>query len=328
MTRKKALILYNEISDNAAVDELDVLEQVQIVAENFDKLGIEHSTLTFGLNMQKAKTEILQYNPDFVFNLVEGIDGKTDLIFLAPALLKSLGIPFTGGSLEATFLTTSKILAKEKMKECGIQTPTWHTNHFIPEKGKRYIVKPIWEEASLGLDEHCVFWWNETPKVEFSTHFIEEYIDGREFNISILAGPGKPTVLPHAEIQFSGYEGNKPKVMGYSAKWKAESFEFANTYRTFHVSPQDTLLLNKLTELTVACWEAFKLNGYARVDFRIDKEGNPYVLEVNVNPCISSNGGFMAACEEANIPQDEIFSRIIADIPKNLCFQKKILATI
>lgn len=323
MNTKKAIILYNELSENAGPDEADVLEQVNIVAENFDKLGISYSTQTFSLNLRRVEQELLKAKPDFVFNLVEGVDNKGNLIFLAPALLNSLRIPFTGGTLETIFITSSKVLAKEKMFNAGIPTATLYSGdgEFIPEVGKRYIVKPIWEDGSLGLDEHCVFWWNEpdlakaAKELNPATHFIEEFIDGREFNISILAGKAGPTVLPHAEILFKGYEGDKPKIMGYASKWIEDSFEYNNTCRTFDMDPNDGELLKKLTEINHECWDVFKLNGYARVDYRVDKNGNPCVLEINVNPCISHSGGFYAACEQAGIPFDNAIERIINDIP-------------
>lgn len=323
MITKKAIILYNELSENASPDEADVLDQVNIVSENFEKLGISYSTQTFSLNLKKVEDALIKAKPDFIFNLVEGVDNKGDLIFLAPALLNSLKIPFTGGTLETIFITSSKVLAKERMKNGGIPTANWYNGdgEFIPENGKRYIVKPIWEDGSLGLDEHCVFWWNEpglmkaAKELNSATHFIEEFIDGREFNISILAGKNGPTVLPHAEILFKGYEGDKPKIMGYTSKWIEDSFEYNNTCRTFEMGPGDEALLKKLTEINHKCWDVFKLNGYARVDYRVDKQGNPWVLEINVNPCISHSGGFYAACEQAGIPFEEAIERIINDIP-------------
>lgn len=323
MDKKKAVILYNELSENANADEADVLEQVEIVSENLEKLGIDHTTQTFSLNMRKVEENLLKAKPDFVFNLVEGVDNKGNLIFLAPALLNSLNIPFTGGTLETIFITSSKTLAKERMKQGGLPTAYWYHGEgdFKPEEGKRYIVKPIWEDGSLGLDEHCVFWWHETElqkiadKLNPATHFIEEFVDGREFNISILGGINGPTVLPHAEILFKDYEGDKPKMMGYTAKWKEDSFEYENTCRTFEMGQNDGELLKKLTFLTERSWDVFKLNGYARVDYRVDKQGNPFILEINVNPCISHNGGFYAASERAGLTFDKVIERIINDIP-------------
>jgi D-alanine-D-alanine ligase len=145
--------------------------------------------------------------------------------------------------------------------------------------------------------------------------FVEEFVDGREFNLSVLAGPDGPQVLPPAEIIFTNFPEGKPKVVGFSAKWKEDSFEYKNTHRTFDFKPSDEQLLAKLMSLAKQCWNVFGLNGYARVDFRVDKNGNPCVLEVNANPCISPDSGFFAACKQAGIPFKDAVKRIVNDVP-------------
>jgi D-alanine-D-alanine ligase len=323
MTKLNAVILYNELSANPGPDEADVLDQVNIISEMLDKLNISYKTATFSLNLQNVQDNLLALKPDFVFNLVEGVNNKGNLIFLAPALLNSLNIPFTGGTLETIFITSSKVLAKERMNWGNVPTAYWYHKggNFEYAEDKRYIIKPIWEDGSLGLDENCVFYWNDKELVDVvknlnpATHYIEEYVDGREFNISICAGDDGPMVLPHAEIMFYGYEGDKPKIMGWTAKWKEDSFEYENTRRTFDYNENDKVLLEKLSRITRQCWDVFSLNGYARVDFRVDKLGNPLVLEINVNPCASPESGFHAACMKASLPYEEAIRRIINDIP-------------
>ncbi|HNT42145.1 MAG TPA: ATP-grasp domain-containing protein [Tenuifilaceae bacterium] len=318
-----AVILYNELSESAGPDERDVLDQVALVAEMLNKLGIESQRAEFSLNLQKVRDELSRLKPDFVFNLVESVNNRGNLIFLAPSLLNSMGIPFTGGSLETIFLTSSKTLTKQLMQDAGIPTPFWYQGNgsFIPDRDKRYIVKPIWEDGSLGLDEDSIF-EGSNPKlaeilnsIDYNTHFIEEFVDGREFNISILAGQNGPQLLPPAEIIFRNYAPDKPHVVGYSAKWIEDSFEYINTNRTFDLSPNDQPLLSTMGDICLHCWKTFRVNGYARVDFRVDNAGNPWVLEINVNPCISRDSGFYAACMQAGIPFDEAVRSIIADIP-------------
>ncbi|HNV52510.1 MAG TPA: hypothetical protein PKM28_06440, partial [Tenuifilaceae bacterium] len=182
-------------------------------------------------------------------------------------------------------------------------------------------IKPIWEDGSLGLDEDSVYYGsdpeliNRVKKLNFNIHFVEEYIDGREFNISILAGNPKPQVLPIPEMIFHNYAEGKPKVMGYKAKWTEDSFEYNNTTRTFDLPESDKPLLEKLRKICLDCWDAFNVNGYSRVDFRVDKKGNPWVLELNVNPCITPGSGFYTACEQAGIPFSDAVTRILNDIP-------------
>lgn len=323
MQRIKSVILYNQLTENPGPDEADVLDQVKLVREMLQELNIEVDELQFSLRIDLVEENLLRINPDFVFNLVESVNNKGSLIYFSPAILSSNGIPFTGAGLEATFITTSKTLTKERLKANGIPTSPWFKPDDIPtiDPEKRYIVKPVWEEGSLGLDEDCVFmgtdnrFFDRLSKTNPHDFFVEEFIDGREFNLSVLAGPNGAEVLPPAEIIFTNFPEGKPKVVGFSAKWKEDSFEYKNTHRTFEFIESDKILLSKLKSVAKQCWDVFGLNGYARVDFRVDSNNQPWVLEVNANPCISPDSGFFAACKQAGIPFKESIRRIVNDIP-------------
>jgi hypothetical protein len=69
---------------------------------------------------------------------------------------------------------------------------------------------------------------------QFGTpHFAEQFIDGREFNLSLLAGPNGPDVLPPAEIEFINFATGKPRIVGHDAKWNESTMEYINTPRRF-----------------------------------------------------------------------------------------------
>jgi D-alanine-D-alanine ligase len=323
MLKPKAVILYNELTENAGPDEADVLDQVNLVHKMLNELGVEVDEFQFSQRLDLVEANLKKAKPDFVFNLVESLNNRGSLVYFAPAILNSLNIPHTGGSVEAIFITTSKPLTKEKMVAQGIPTSPmfWPNNPPELDPQKRYIIKPVWEEGSLGLDEDCVYWGNNP---EFLTRlartnprefFVEEFIDGREFNLSVLAGENGPQVLPPAEIIFTNFPKDKPKVVGFTAKWNEDSFEYKNTTRTFNFPSSDDKLLETLKQLALDCWHTFSLNGYARVDFRVDEQAKPWVLEVNVNPCISPDSGFFAACGQAGIPFKEAVRRIVNDAP-------------
>jgi D-alanine-D-alanine ligase len=120
-------------------------------------------------------------------------------------------------------------------------------------------------------------------------------------------------VLSPAEIVFEAYADAKPRVVGYRAKWDEASFEYHHTPRRFEFEPHDARLLAELKRLALECWTCFGLRGYARVDFRVDGEGRPWVLEVNTNPCLSPDAGFAAALERAGISFQDAIARILAD---------------
>jgi D-alanine-D-alanine ligase len=321
---KKVLILINQLSETPTPDEQDVLDQAQIIEESLNKIGYKTQRTVFSFNLEKTKQQILKSKANYVFNLVESVDGKAELIHLAPALLHSLKIPFTGSGAETMIITTNKPLAKQLLRFHNVLTAEWHlapkTAHLKPDT--KYIAKPIYEEASVGIDDNSVFHGNDVQKLENyrkrygDNFFVEEFIEGREFNISIFAGKNKPIVLPPAEILFIDFPKNKPTIIGYQAKWKEDSFEYKNTQRTFEFSSKDNALIKKLEKITAQCWDIFNLRGYARVDFRVDNKGNIFVLEANANPCLSADAGFYAAAMKAGFAFEDIIDFVIKDCIK------------
>jgi len=318
---KKALIIHNKLSENALQDELDVLDQANVVEKEFIKFGYEVYREDFDLNMQRVKDTLLRLKPDFIFNLVETIDGKGFLSFMAPALFESMDIPFSGSGSYALYLTSNKMLTKEAFVAAGIPTGEWYSANETDKlnPAKRYIVKPFGEDASVGISEDAVFYGNDPKLKEYidnnksADFFIEEYIHGREFNISILGGKKGPRVMPPAEMKFYDYPEDKPFVLGYKAKWEEDSFEYKNTRRTFDFTESDKPLIEKVKQISLDCWKKFNLRGYVRVDIRVDEKNNPYVLEINANPCISPDAGFYIACNKGGVDFNEVISEIIYD---------------
>jgi D-alanine-D-alanine ligase len=142
-------------------------------------------------------------------------------------------------------------------------------------------------------------------------HFAEKFIEGREFNVPILDSSVGPQVLPPGEMDFSTFPDGKPRIIGHRAKWHESSFEYNNTPRSFQVHDHDRRLVELLERLALDCWRVFDLRGYVRVDFRVDHAGQPWILEVNANPCLSPDAGYAAALDEAGITYDEAVQRIV-----------------
>jgi D-alanine-D-alanine ligase len=151
----------------------------------------------------------------------------------------------------------------------------------------------------------------ELEAISGKAHFAEQFIDGREFNLSLMGS--EPRVLTPAEIDFSAFPAGKHRIVGHSAKWDCDSFEYHNTDRRFEYPASDRPLLRRLAELARECWQLFDLTGYARVDFRVDEVGQPWILEINTNPCMSHDSGFAAALEHDGIGYDGGIERILAD---------------
>ncbi|MFZ5563317.1 MAG: D-alanine--D-alanine ligase family protein [Thermodesulfobacteriota bacterium] len=329
----RILILFNRVTDQSAPDEQDVLFQVQAVSHALTALGHEAVPLACGLNLEDLRHSLLSLQPDLVFNLVESLNGQGRMIHLVPILLEAMAIPYTGASAYVLYRTSNKVAAKDLMGQWGVATPAWvgpssllKTRRTRLNPGDRlpnqsWIIKSVWEHASFGLDENAVVCpdtlgdllneMNRRTQVLGGDCFAEHYIPGRELNIALLEEAGKPRTLPVAEIRFEGYDGEKPSIVSYRAKWDPRSFEYTHTIRSFDFSAADEPLLNQLTAIARHCWDLFQLKGYARVDFRVDDCGNPWVLEVNANPCLSPDAGFAAMLERAGVPYEQAIEAIV-----------------
>ncbi|MEJ2245723.1 MAG: D-alanine--D-alanine ligase [Acidobacteriota bacterium] len=131
------------------------------------------------------------------------------------------------------------------------------------------------------------------------------------FELSLLARDDGVQVLPAAEILFEAFPPDKPRIVGYDAKWETGSFEYWNTPRNFDFPASQATLIERLGDISRRCWDIFNLRGYARIDFRIDRDSNPWVIEINANPCISPDAGFVAASDRAGISYDSMIERIL-----------------
>jgi D-alanine-D-alanine ligase-like ATP-grasp enzyme/ribosomal protein S18 acetylase RimI-like enzyme len=276
------------------------------------------------LNLEIVEESLTEDRPNLVFNLVESLGGSDRLAHLAAVLLDDLDLHYTGASAASLHLTNNKPRAKERLRLAGLPTPNWSVvdcaETVLPPP---YIIKAVWEHASVGLDDHAVIQGGDGSTVGDQiasrsrqlgqTCFAEQFVEGREFNLSLIATSEAPRVLPPAEIDFSAFPVGKPRIVGYAAKWDERAMEFAGTPRRFDFPKSDAPLLDWLRTLALDCWRLFDLAGYARVDFRVDSRGQPWILEVNANPCLSPDAGFSAALARANLPFDRVVSWILED---------------
>lgn len=310
------ILLVHQRVDCDRADELDVLVQAKHVREGLETLGHAVDTLPVEIGLSALRDRLNKDRPDCVFNLVESLGGTDARIVDVPRLLEELRVPYTGCSAAALAATNHKVHAKQRLREAGLPTPDWATldgGELTPP----YIVKAIEEHASIGLSARSVVTSSDVPtaiRIGDPSRFAESFIDGRELNVSLLAGAGGSEVLPLAEIDFAAFEPNRVRIVDYAAKWDESSFAYQNTPRRFLATHEDHKLLSILTQVSINSWNLFDLRGYARVDFRVDQQGNPWILEVNCNPCLAPDAGFAAALAEAGIAWPEALRRILADV--------------
>lgn len=312
------LLLHQAIAADARSDELDTLKQAEQIAAAISQLGWQLQMLSTNLNLENTAAQIKKQQPDCVFNLVESLAGQGKLIHSIPALLSQLAIPYTGVSADAMYLSSHKRLAKKVMQYHHIDSAESFDLHGpLPASKGPWIVKSLWEHASFGMDDGCVV--NNSAealqRIRDSQQrlggewFAERYLSGREFNVSVLELNGQPQVLPIAEMCFIDYPQGKPKIVSYAAKWDEDSADYHATQR--HFPTLNPALSAAIHRQVLQCWQAFGLSGYARVDIRCDEHEQPWVLEVNANPCLTMDAGFAAAAAQAGISYQQVIKHIV-----------------
>jgi len=330
----RVAVVHHAVPPEAPADEQDVLEQAAAVVSALRQLGHEAVAFPCGLDLERVRRELTTRGIEIVFNLVESLDGTGRLIHLFPFLLDAMGLPYTGATALSQMITSHKVLAKERLRAHGIATPDWVGP--FPKAGSgiegdspsgedpngRWIIKSLWEHASVGLDAHSIVKGTQADPAAVLPEranrlggacFAERFVEGREFNLSLLTAPKGPQVLPPAEILFEDFAPEAPRVVDYQAKWDPASHAYHHTPRRFDFPADDRPLLLELEETARRCWNLFPLRGYARVDFRVDGDGKPWVLEINANPCLSPDAGFAAALTQAGISFPDAVERIVQE---------------
>jgi D-alanine-D-alanine ligase len=307
----RVAFLYNCSSEDPALAAEDDVPDQSPVVSALKRLGHHVTPIACTLDLAAVRRDLLDAKPDVVFNRVESLGGSDSMMAAITLLLDGMKIPYTGNSSAALVATASKSYVKDRLHRVGLPTPRWvNSDRHLAEKGEgRFILKSDREHASFGLGDTSIV--NETSEGQLltllrnrenatgRTYFAEEFVDGREFNLALI-GPG-PRVLPPAEIDFSTFPVGMERIVSQLAKCDQSSFEYNNTERIYNFPASDERLLQRISELAVECWQLFELSGYARVDFRIDSAQQPWILEINTNPCTQPDAGFAAALQHAGV---------------------------
>lgn len=316
MGRYDCVVLYNAANISELEDSQEKIypstmlrTEVTAIEESLRESGFSPYVLSVD-HFSKDLVQILaRLTPKFIFNLCEEINGRTELEMCVAGLLEMMNIPYTGSGPIALGLALNKYHAKQILRAAGIPVPRGYLHHPGQKRVPRgvrlpLIVKPVHEDASLGINAGSVCYdgahlENQVAYIHSvyqQAALVEEYLDGREFNVSIMGND--PQVLAISEIDFQDLPAGEPKIVSYRAKWDEESPVYVGTVPMCPANiPQRTE--KRIKDVALRSYKCIGCRDYARVDMRTDARGNPYVLEVNPNPDISPKAGFARAASVA-----------------------------
>ena len=317
------IIAFNRPSEGDGVElisEADVVDEADAVREAISALG--HKPLLLPVSdPAEALRRVDELKPDLIFNLCEGLNGDASKELHMAALWELSGVPFTGNGPITLGLAQNKPLSKRVFETYGIRTPRWMICHEIPQScNLRYpvIAKPACEDASLGIFSDGVASDLEKlrklvakllSKYGSSGVLVEEFVDGREFNVSLL-GNDPARTLPVSEIDFGRFDKDTPKITSYEAKWLEDNPLYLKTPAICPANV-DPALEARLHKAALDVFNALGGKDYGRVDMRMDSQGELFVLEYNPNPCISPDAGFAKALAAAGLSYKDFVAELI-----------------
>lgn len=296
----KILILYNvarELKKGITTDlacEQEITIIVPLVKKLLKAKGHSVQTMETDFNLwEKLKKK--KKSVDIVLNLAEAFGGGNTNETLVPAMLEALEIPFTGASSHNMHLTLDKEKTKLVLAHYGLTVPR-HQIFRSPEdrlvSGLKFpmIVKPIREEASIGIYQDSVVSSQEQLRAKVQTvlenyhqpALVEEFIEGREISVGMIGNDPDFTIFPPLEFVFPEAQSPLEQIRSYEYKWGGKKEQMIRASL-----PRKTA--RKLEEYTRIAYEATECRDYARMDYRVDGAGNPWLLEVNYNPGIGPN---------------------------------------
>ncbi len=263
---------------------------------------------------------IQEVKPQVIVNLCESFGDKSEYEANIAAAYELLGIAFTGNGSRALTLCQDKFQAKSILSAHGLPTPKARLVSVVDQVvGLRFplIVKPNAEDASLGVRPNSVVRDGKSLRERIQKildiykepAIVEEYIEGREFNVAVMDGE-EPQALPVSEIDFSAMPPGLPKIVSYEAKW----FEDNELYlKTPPVCPAriDHGLRTRLQDCAVQAFRVMGCRDYVRVDFRMNEHDEIFILEVNPNPDISLNAGYVRALNASGLDYPGFWGRMI-----------------
>ena len=312
-------LLYNQDSSWSPEDSAEAEQCVVTMAVALARHG--HSVEPVPVRRDVAgPLKCFDPREQIVFNWCEGLDGLPNSYDRVPPVLEEMGFAYTGSDAWTLATTQDKAVTKMFLDQLHIPTPAWRA-FSSPDQVEDWdifpaIVKPAAEHCSSGITEGAVVSSLDELrervayilKVYGGEALVEDFIEGREFNVSIW-GNGKPAPLPLYEIDFSDIPDPRDRLVNFDAKWKTGSFFYEHTPSRCPAQVDDELA-ERIRNVAMAAYRALRLRDYGRIDMRV-RDGQPYVLDVNSNPDITIEGGFAKTAAVAGYDYGAMASRIV-----------------
>jgi len=314
-------ILYNRKRDTEggppdAEAEYDSMDTVSAIRQALISAGFRTVLLECDELLPRRLTEA---HIDIAFNIAEGRSGRGREAEV-PGLLNLLGIPFTGSDETALCIALDKALCKRLLSSYRIRTPRYRIftdSRDIRSAGLSFpvIVKPNAEGSSKGIPDECIASdpdeLRRLVRRELCLYggsiLAEEYIAGREFTVGLLGNGDSLRVFPPMEIVFRENTVDDYQIYSYGVKQDYQSFV------NYECPPRlDPPLQRQMTDTARRIFETLGCRDFARVDFRLDRNGKLYFIEINPLPGLAPGySDYPMLAEFSGVPYGELVVSVL-----------------
>jgi D-alanine-D-alanine ligase len=295
-------IACNMLSNSESPVDQDLTSIGLEISKTLTARGYKTTFLDFNFPF-KAAENIQSEKIDIVFNLCERINNSSLFEPHAASILDILCIPYTGSNPFTLSLCLDKIRSKKLLSFHKLPTPVWDylydlDDDFNDDFPLPAIVKPANTDNSIGITNDSVVTNRSDLKnrIEYIIKelkrpvLVEEFIEGDEFDVSILGSPGgKQIVLPLSRSIFKNLPTGYWHMFPYEAKFLGSEVHKKMIEVQRPPKGLSTKLTNLISEIALDAYNIFGCCDYGRIEVKVDNKGNPYILEVNPNPSIGPN---------------------------------------
>jgi D-alanine-D-alanine ligase len=296
--------------------EYDVVSALQTIGHEVHVLGVHD-------DLGEIRRVVTEWKPHIAFNLLEGFDDIVIFDQNVVSHLELLKLPYTGCNPRGLLLARDKSLSKKLLAYHRIPVPEFD----VARMGRPFrrpkrlsfplIVKSLTQEASIGISQASVVESDEKLKerVQFihesigTAAIVEQYVEGRELYVGIL-GNHTLQALPVWELFFTNMPEGAKRIATDRVKW---SVKYQKKYGIDSGGARELpeAQAEGIQHLCKRAYRALELSGYARIDLRLEENGNVWVLEANPNPQIARGEDFAASAEKVGLTYETVLQRII-----------------
>ena len=284
-----------------------------------------HEVLVIGVHddLTPIRQSIESFKPTIVFNMMEAFADIGVFDQNIVSYLELLRVPYTGCNPRGLTLSRDKALSRKLLAYHRIPAPYFtvvplNRRAVLPKKLQYpLIVKSLTYESSIGISQASVV-ANEDQlgkRVKYihdtilTPAIVEQFVDGRELYVGVM-GNHRLRVFPVWEMSFAKMSENNWRIATERVKWSVK-YQKRHGIDTSEAQLPEGVAA-KVQHLAKRAYRVLELSGYARVDFRMDANNNPYVIEANANPQLAEAEDFAQSAKRADLAYPMLLERIMA----------------